>query len=199
MIRRIKAVDNKHVLFLEGNIWAQQIDFLADLLEDNVTVSIHYYNPLFYTFNFTPFTTFPGKVEGERWDERTVYRSLEPYHRFAVKNGIRIFAGEFGINWRGGFWGERTWLRSVLEAFESFGFDYTYWTYKAVANNAFPDGLYQYLPNSPYVRREGPLYGFENYYGLWKSDKEKITEFWRTGNYRQNRELIEILKKYFKK
>lgn len=199
LIRRIKAVDKKHLIFLEGNTWAQQVDSLADLLEDNVTVSIHYYTPLAFTFNFRPFYVFPGKVEGEKWDGGTIRRSLERYRRFADKNGVRIFAGEFGVNWRGGFFGETRWLESLLSAFDDLDFDYTYWTYKAVANSAYPDGIYQYLPNSPWVRRDGPVYGFENYPSLWKNDKREIAASWRTENYTANKEIVKTLKKHFKK
>ena len=37
---------------MEGDIWAQQIDFLKDLISDNIQISIHTYRPLDYTFNF---------------------------------------------------------------------------------------------------------------------------------------------------
>ena len=104
-LRRIKAVDKRHLIFLEGNLWATQIDFLPELIEDNVSVSMHGYEPLSYTFNFTPLQGFPGTINLEKWDKARMRRHLKPYADFARKNRVRIFAGEFGINWRGGFWG----------------------------------------------------------------------------------------------
>jgi len=198
-VKRIKKSGSKHAIFLEGSLWAQRIDFLKDLLDDNVSVSIHTYQPLEFTFNFSPFHRFPGKINKEYWDKDTLRRYLEPYFVFSKENKVKIFVGEFGINWRGGFWGELSWLENILEIFEEFGFDYTYWTYKAVASEAFPDGLYQYLPNNKYIMREGPVYGWENYIPHWKTEKDNIVDSWRTKNFTANQPIISKLKEFFVK
>ena len=112
------------------------------------------------------------------------------------RNNVRIFAGEFGINWRENKYGELRWLDSVLKAFDQFGFDYAYWTYKAVANSHFPDGLYQLMPNSDFIRREGPLFGWENYIRMWKDRKDEIIKSWDTKNYTPNKKILATLKKY---
>lgn len=196
-IRRIKRIDSGHIIFIEGNLWATQIDFLADLLGDNIEISIHTYEPLNYTFNFMPFNKFPGVVNGALWDKKRLHEYIDPYADFAKKHKTRIYVGEFGINWRGGFWGELDWLKGILDAFEEAGFDYTYWTYKAVAGGVFPDGLYQYLGNNAYTRREGPVLGWENYIRLWKEKKEDIVSFWKTVNFIPNQKLLRLLSGYF--
>jgi hypothetical protein len=196
-IQRIKAIDPHHTIFIEGNNWAQQIDFLQDILEDNVSVSIHTYMPLSYTFNFRPFYTFPGKIDGELWSNNRIRKYLAPYRRFSERTGARIFVGEFGIKWRGGFYGEREWLDGILSIFDEYDFDYTYWTYKAVANGVFPDGVYQYVPDTRFVRREGPVYGWENYTPYWKTDQKEIIDSWKTDGYTANKGIIEILRKHF--
>ncbi|HIE36455.1 MAG TPA: hypothetical protein EYP89_04375 [Candidatus Omnitrophica bacterium] len=107
--------------------------------------------------------------------------------------------GEFGISWRKNFFGELNYLETILNAFEEFGFSYTYWTYKAISNHIFPDGIYQYFPNSSYIKREGPIFGWETYFSLWKKEERKIIEFWRTKNFTPNREIIKVLKKFFRR
>jgi len=199
VIRKIRGVDKEHTIFLEGNLWAQQIDFLKGLIGDNTTISIHTYCPLDYTFNFVPCLDFPGKISGEIWSENKIRRYLETYDKFGRANKIRLYVGEFGINWRGGRFGELKWLDGILNAYDDYGFDYSYWTYKAVAGSQFPDGIYQFAGNNAYVKREGPVYGFENYIRLWKKEKNRIVDFWRTGNYTPNRQLISVLKKHFQK
>ena len=198
-IKTIKGIDSRHTIYLEGSIWSQKIDFLAGLIEENVAMSIHFYRPLNYSFNFTPYFSFPGVIDNERWDEKTIFRSLKDYYDFSRKNNVPIFVGEFGINWRGDNYGELRWLDCVLRAFEDFGFDYTYWTYKAVANGLFPDGLYQNIPNSDFIKREGPIFGWENYIGMWKKRKAEIIKSWSTDNYKPNMEILGTLKKYFRK
>lgn len=199
VVNRIRKIDKKSLIFLEGNLWATQIGFLNDLLSENILVSIHSYVPLNYTFNFTPRYKFPGVVDGQRWDKNTLQKHLQRYFEFSQKNKVKIFVGEFGINWRGGFWGELRWLNAMLQLFEQFGFGYTYWTYKAIANSVFPDGIYQYIPNSPYINREGPSIGWERYIDLWSNDKRKIIDFLKTKNYTPNDAIIATLKNFFKR
>ncbi|MFA6282299.1 MAG: cellulase family glycosylhydrolase, partial [Candidatus Omnitrophota bacterium] len=198
-IQRIKKIDKKHTIFLEGDNWAQRIDFLEELLEENVSISIHTYCPLNYTFNYVPFYKFPGEIDKEFWNVEKIERYLEPYFEFSRKHRVDIFVGEFGVNWRGGHFGEIDYLLGILSVFEKFNFSYTYWTYKAVSNHVFPDGIYQYIPNNPYVRREGPVYGWENYLDLWAKGKNEIVDFWLTKNFIPNQALINALKSFFSK
>lgn len=196
-IKRIKAIDKKHIIFLEGHDWGRKIDFLRDLIEENIWVSIHFYEPYQYTFNLVPNYTFPGDVDGRLWNDKMIYRHLESYYKFSLKSKVKIFVGEFGVNWRGGFFGELKWLASALSAFEEFGFGYTYWTYKAIAGKVYPDGLYQYMPDTKYVKREGPVFGWENYLVFWEKEKAKIADFWQTRNFIPNQAIIEMLKSYW--
>jgi endoglucanase len=197
-VKAIRQTDKKNKIFLEGNTWATDINGLKAVLSDNVSISIHSYVPLDYAFNFVPGQSFPGKSGGGVWSEEVLLRHFSQYSKFAQKNKTDIWVGEFGINWRGGFYGEDKWLNSVLKAFKKFSFGYTYWTYKAVTNNVFPDGIYQFSGNSKYIRREGPVYGWENYLEFWGKEKKRIIDFWRTKNYTPNQGLISILAKNFK-
>ncbi|MCQ9204927.1 MAG: glycoside hydrolase family 5 protein [Omnitrophica bacterium] len=199
LIKRIRLIDKKNLIFLEGDIWAQRIDFLEPLIAEGISISIHTYHPLEFTFNFSPFYKFPGKIGKNTWDKAAIHRSLEPYFKFSQKNKVKIFVGEFGINWRGGFWGELDWLRDMLKAYDNYGFGYTYWTYKAIANSVFPDGLYQHIPNSKYINREGPVRGWDTYLDFWGKEKKKIVDFWNTTNFSPNRKIINLLKEFFKK
>lgn len=197
VVRRIKKIDSSHTIYLEGNTWAQQIDFLEDVLDDGVAVSIHTYQPLLYTFNYSPGLKFPGIVENQSWNKKKVCAYLEPYAKFSQKHKVDIFVGEFGINWRGGQYGELAWLDDILTVYDDFGFGYCYWTYKAVANHVFPDGVLQYTANGPFVRREGPVYGWENYPSAWKSHKAALCETWKSSNYTENKPIARLLKTHF--
>lgn len=197
LVRRIKQIDPIHTIYLEGNIWSQQIDFLADLLDDGVAVSVHAYQPLSYTFNLTPRQRYPGSVDNEHWRRSKISAWLKPYADFSRKHTVEIYVGEFGINWRGGLYGEMQWLDDIMSEFDSHGFGYAYWTYKAVANSVFPDGIYQLVPNNPYVRREGPVYGWETYAAGWKKDRRAIIDTWKTERYTPLQDVITVLRKHF--
>lgn len=193
-VKRIRAVDNKHIIFLEGNIWSQRLEDIGEPFADNLSYSIHFYHPLEFTFNFHRGFKYPGMINGEHWDIGKIRRCLDIYYDYSKKWDVPIFAGEFGVNSRCGECdGELKWVKDALECFKEFQFHWTYWTYKAVGNSVFPDGIYQYLANPPWVNRQGPIYGFENYYTLWKDCKRDIIESWKTKNFTENKPLSNLL------
>ena len=197
LVKVIRGVDKKHIIFLEGNSWAQEIDFLGDLIGDNIWVSIHVYQPISFTFNLRPGFRYPGLIDGKLWNKDRLRKYLKKYISFSRKFDVPILVGEFGVNYRGGYWGELKWLRDIISIFNESNFSWTYWTYKAVANSVYPDGLYQYLDNSPVVQRQGPIYGWENYYSLWKKDKKDVLSSWKTRNFAANKPLINLISNYF--
>jgi endoglucanase len=196
-VKRIRKADKNIQIFLEGNSWAQQVEFLADVLSDNTHISIHTYQPLEFTFNFVRNYRYPGKINGRIWDKRQIAKHLKPYRVFADKNNCDILVGEFGINYRGNAYGETLWLDDMLSVFKEFEFSWTYWTYKAVSLGVFPDGIMQYNDNPSWIRREGPLYGLENIYKDWAGNKKDIIRSWKTKNFSANQDILKTLKKYF--
>ena len=108
-----------------------------------------------------------------------------------------LYVGEFGVNWRGGHYGELRWLKDILDIFKKGSFHWTYWTYKTVANSIFPDGVYRYIKNPAWVNRKGPITGWENFYTLWPKEKGRITFSWRTENFKRNDKLYSLLRRYF--
>jgi len=199
VIKAIRSVDQKHIIWLEGNIWSQKVDFLAPLIKPGIEIHIHSYVPLSYTFNFTPTSKFPGKSDGEFWTKDKIKRHLKKYYEFAKNYNTHIYCGEFGINWRGGHYGEREWLNAMFTSFKTFGFDYTLWSYKDYALPTFPSGLYWCVKNTKHIRREGPVTGFETYIDGWKKDKKEIIRLWRTDkSFIINKAYADIVSEYFK-
>lgn len=197
-IREIRKVDKKHILFLEAHDYGQQLDVLKKPKDENIVYSIHVYQPLNFTFNFQPQLRYPGMIDGKRWDRKRVFDYILPYYKLSRKWQVPILVGEFGINYRAPhYYGELRYLRDVLDCFREFDFHWTYWAYKAVANSLFPDGIYQYLPNDPWIRREGPVSGWENFYSLWPKYKKQIIASWRTNKFTENKYISKLLARYF--
>jgi len=196
-IREIRSVDKQTMIYLEGNTWAQDIDFLQDLLGEHIGVSIHTYAPHSFTFHFKRGSLYPGQSEGELWNKDRLLRHLQPYKDFSVRHNVPVYAGEFGINWRGNTYGELRWLEDILSLFQDLNFSWTYWTYKAVSNPVFPDGIVQYQENPAWVRREGPVYGFENFPLLWKQQSAEMIKSWQSDQWTVNSPLLDILKHHF--
>ncbi len=115
------------------------------------------------------------------------------YAVLAKKRKLPIYVGEFGVNYRNGFYNEHLWLKDTLDLFNEFGFHWTYWTYKAVKNAHFPDGALSYYANPPWVKRDGPVFGWHNYKFLWPSRRNEMVESWKTKSFKENMHILKAL------
>jgi len=195
--KEIRDTDTKHIIFLEGNFWAQRLSFLGKPEDPNTVYSIHTYAPLDFTHNFKIGLHYPGKAYSIVWNKERFEMLARPYRIFAEYNKVPLYMGEFGVNARDGHYGEIQWVDDMLNIFRDNGISWTYWTYKTVANHTFPDGIYRYLDNPPWVNRQGPVFGWETYSSLWPKEKGRMIFSWRTENFTLNEELCGVLKRGF--
>jgi endoglucanase len=194
MIDAIRRVDPYHILFVEGNLWATDLACLQTFDDKNLVLSIHFYHPIDFVFNFVPQLSYPLRYQGVRWSKAHIKRSLQVYQRVARKQGAPIFVGEFGVNARENVYGEADWLRDVLSCFNEQNFHWTYWTYKAVKNAMFPDGMYSYRENPAWVNRQGPKTGWETYAKLWPVYGDQMVASWGTEHFKPNQHILSVLK-----
>ncbi len=195
VIKAIREVDREHIIFVEGNHWAQDIECLDDFSDENLVFGIHFYEPLEFTFNFVPGLSYPLKGGKTPWDKAFMRKRLEASVKIARKSGRGLWCGEFGVNARLGQANEQVWLKDVLENFEALGIHWHYWTFKAMKNYIFPDGVYSYFPNDPWVNRPGPLTGWETWHQQWPKNKKQMIASWRTDCFRANEHIVKVLKK----
>lgn len=195
-IAAIRRWDANHILFIEGNRWATDIHCLDVFDDSNYVLSIHTYEPLDMTFNFVPLMTYPFAEGSGRYDSKNLLFHMKGYFEVAQRHNVPLYVGEFGVNYRNGQAGELEWLEDNLRIFQDNGVHWTYWTYKAVKNFMFPDGLFSYFPNSPWVQRHGPLSGWDTYAQHWSSRKDEMVRSWETSSYECHTPLAEVLKKY---
>ena len=195
--KEIRDAGDKHVIFLEGNLWAQRIDFLGKPSDNNTAYSIHAYPPTDFTFNLERELRYPGKAHGWTWDKSKFELLAKPYRMFADIVKVPLYVGEFGVNARDGLYGEIEWVKDVLDVFEKNGLHWTYWTYKTIANSVYPDGIYRYVKNPPWVNRQGPVSGLGTFSSLWMKNKSRIVSSWNTENFVLNEKLLAALKRYW--
>jgi len=192
----IRAEGDDHIIFQEGNFWGQRIKCLGKPKDPNTAFSVHIYAPSDYVFNWDLDHKYPCKIAGVMWNKKRLEAIVKEYSRISKKVGAPIFVGEFGVSWRGGHFGELDWTKDIVSLFKKYGFHWTYWTYKTIANSHSPDGIYRYTKNPAWINRKGPVTGWENFYTLWKKERGGIIESWRTRNFVLNEKLLGVLKKY---
>jgi len=192
-IRAIRAVDRNHIIFLEGNRWAQDIACLDDFSDGNLALGIHFYEPLEHTFSFVPHLKYPLVSGSGRWDGTFMKKRLASIKAVAQGRNRPLWCGEFGVNARAGICGEDRWLKDVLSHFSALDVHWSYWTWKAVKNSMFPDGIWSYYPNDAWVNRPGPLSGWDTWAREWPRQKRAMTESWRTAAFKENRTIAEVI------
>lgn len=194
LIKRIRKIDKNHILFIEGNNWAMDLNCLEEFDDDNLALSIHTYQPLDFTFNFIQHLSYPLRSKSSKWNKATTKKLMTRYCDIARKRQRPIFVGEFGVNYRQGVYGEDKWLEDTLKCFGEFGFSWTYWTYKAVKNSIFPDGLFSYMGNPAWVNRQGPFMGWAAYSRCWPKKCNSMISSWRTNSFKKNEKVLKVLK-----
>lgn len=195
--KEIRDADKRHIIFLEGNFWAQRLNFMGKPADKNTAFSIHAYPPPDYVFNLETDLKYPGRVYKLMWNKKKLEFFARRYKNFIDDVNVPLYVGEFGVNWRGGSFGEAKWVKDCLDVFKKYGFHWSYWTYKTVANSVFPDGIFRYTKNPAWVNKKGPLSGWETFSSLWPKEKGSMAFSWRTENFKRNDKLYSILKKYY--
>lgn len=195
--KEIRDADKRHIIFLEGNFWAQRLNFMGKPADGNTAFSIHVYPPPDYVFNWETDLKYPGRVYKLMWNKKKLEFFAGRYRNFIDDVNVPLYVGEFGVNWRGGSFGEAKWVKDCLDVFKKYGFHWSYWTYKTVCNSVFPDGIFRYVKNPLWVNRKGPVSGWETFSSLWPKEKGSMAFSWRTENFKRNDKLYSLLKKYF--
>lgn len=182
VIQTIRKNNDNHIIFLEGNMWATENDFL-EYIENfyNIAVSVHFYHPVDYTFNLVHNLRYPNRD----LNRNKIYDILKKYNIISNKFKTPIYVGEFGINLRceNGCYGEKEYLKDVISIFEEFSFHWTIWTYKTIYIHIQPTGLFVYNKNPDFISRQDNEFGWEKYILRWKEDYLKIIESWDTKNF----------------
>jgi len=187
VISAIRENKDNHIIFLEGNNWAREVEFLRDCIQANVAYSIHFYEPTKFSFQEDRNSTYPGTIDGKQWDRQAIFDYLEPYSKL----GAPIYVGEFGVS---SLIPDYQWVKDTLAAFKHFDFHFTYWTYKSVAGMQFPDGIYQSFDEKGHFGTRTNQHGFKNITNQLKSDKKMFFEALKTPNFRLNEKLVKLLK-----
>lgn len=182
VIKVIRENNDQHIIFLEGNNWARDIEPLQGLFSENVALSIHFYDPFKFTFDNDPKLTYPGEVDGLFWNKATIRDALKKYSELKVP----VLVGEFGV--AGSFKPDKLqWVKDMLAVFKELGFHWSYWTFKSVAGTNFPDGIFTY-PQGKEIQ------GMNNIGKQLLNNKAAFYSALDTRNFKLNQPLLEVIK-----
>jgi aryl-phospho-beta-D-glucosidase BglC (GH1 family) len=150
----IRAIDPRHVLFLDGNKYSTDFsafDRRSEPLPNTVYTAHDYALP-----GIARATEYPGVTRGEYFDRSVVEQSFLRRTEFMRRSGTPIWIGEFGPVYSEDR-SQDAWryqlLRDQLEIYAEHGASWALWTYKDIGLQ----GLVFAKPESPYLRLIGGL------------------------------------------
>jgi endoglucanase len=142
----IRAIDPRHILFLDGNQYATDFSAFTEPLP-NTVYAAHDYALL----GIADGTGYPGTVRGEYVDRSVVEQTFLRRTEYMRRTGTPIWIGEFGPIYPNP--AEQQWrlalLADQLEIYREHAASWSLWTYKDIGLQ----GLVYASPDSPYLTR----------------------------------------------
>ena len=161
VVAEIRKIDSRHIIFLEGDSYAQLFLGFDDPFDDNLAYSSHNYTAP----GFGP-GRYPGVIHSrsaaangpEVWDlarQERFFLDAEGT-KFTQQHNVPLWVGEFGSVYNGPPAEKPDRLRALddeIGIFERYGAHWTTWNYKDIGVM----GMLTLDPASPYLERIGDL------------------------------------------
>lgn len=158
-VNAVRAIDSKHIIFLEGDRYSIQFNGMEEPFADNLVYSSHNYT----VAGFGP-GQYPGSINAgpprstgpEHWDLERQESAFLTHEGtvYTMKHKVPLWVGEFGSVYNGNPEEVPDRLRAMddqIGIFERHGAHWTTWTYKDVGVM----GLVVLDPESEYRKRVG--------------------------------------------
>jgi endoglucanase len=144
LVAAVRAVDSRHILFLDGNTYATEFDCFGDAWANAVYVCHDYAPP-----GLGPGGPYPGETRGAWFDKAALEEKFLQRSAHARKLGMPIWVGEFGPIYTGDPAVDKQRsqvLTDQLGIYRDHGASWAIWTYKDLGRQ----GLAVVSPQSPY-------------------------------------------------
>ncbi len=146
-VAAIRAVDNRHIVFLDGNRYAREFPGFGEPF-DNAVYAIHQY-PEPGAADGGP---YPGETAGHYVDRDAVAAEFASMTRYMRERDVPVWVGEFGPVYGAGPERDaqrRRLLADQIAIYEAAGAGWSVWTYKDIG----VQGLVALAPASPWLAR----------------------------------------------
>lgn len=151
--RAIRAIDQRHILFLDGNRYSTDFEIFSrrtEPLPNSVYTAHDYALP-----GIAAGAVYPGTVRGRYYDRSVLAETFLRRTEYMRRTGTPIWIGEFGPVYPDP--AEDGWrlrlLEDQLEIYREHGASWSLWTYKDIGLQ----GLVHAAPAGPYLERIEPV------------------------------------------
>ena len=146
-VSAIRAIDERHMVFLDGNRYAREFDGFGEPF-DNAVYAVHQY-PEPGSAEGGP---YPGITSGRHFDAGVVAADFAALTTYMREHELPVWVGEFGPVYGAGAERDaqrRRLLADQIELYTSAGAGWSLWTYKDIG----VQGLVVVDPESGWMRR----------------------------------------------
>jgi endoglucanase len=146
-VAAIRAVDPRHMVFLDGNRYSREFPGFGEPFENAVYAVHQYPEP-----GFADGGPYPGESASGYVDAGVVEAEFLAMTEYPREHGVPVWVGEFGPVYGAGHERDaqrRRLLADQLAIYEAAGAGWSLWTYKDIG----VQGLVTVAPDSPYLAR----------------------------------------------
>ena len=151
VVTAIRKIDPEHIVFLEGNRYAQDFSVLGSPLPNAVYTLHNYAVP-----GFIDGGDYPGISRGEYFDKSVLHEKLHKSCQYMVENQTPIWVGEFGPVYTGNPENDAmryNLLEDQLSFYRELGASWSLWTYKDLGLQ----GLINLKSSSKWIQKIQPI------------------------------------------
>jgi len=144
----IRAIDTRHIIFLEGNRSSQQFDVLDPPFDPNTVYSSHnYVEPMD--------EVYPGVVNGEAFDRARLEQDYRNRALFMLRHRVPNWVGEFGCLYENPALtvSNLRVMNDMIDIIEGHDHHWSIWTYKDIGMM----GALLVNPDSEWMQRTMPV------------------------------------------
>ncbi|MEO3808291.1 cellulase family glycosylhydrolase [Sphaerisporangium sp. B11E5] len=172
LVEAIRAIDPRHILFLDGNTYSTEFDVFEEPWENTVYVCHDYAAP-----GLGGGGDYPGETAGRYFDKAALEAKYAERTEYCRRTGTPVWVGEFGPIYTGDERADamrRRLLSDQLDIYRRDEAGWSIWMYKDLGRQ----GLVYVRPDSPYMKRFGAFVAKKNRLGAdqWGSDGSGVAE-----------------------
>jgi aryl-phospho-beta-D-glucosidase BglC (GH1 family) len=128
-----------------GNMTALDKLLLPD--DPNIILTIHYYNPVWFTLQGEKRAGYYNYSVGETWGTAAEVDEMKDdmaiIKQYADQNNVPVYIGEFGVTMNADELSKTLWIEHLRDVFNEYGFSSAYWQY---FNGIYDDTLKCHYP-----------------------------------------------------
>lgn len=190
--KAIREVDNKHIIFLEGNLWAINLDWIHPPEDKNTAFSIHFYEPGFYATDGKG--TYPSIIKSKAFDKAALRKELVERIEYARKLNRPVWVGEFGAPSKCGNY--LLYVEDVINIFEEQNLSWSYYCYKNKKGISNTWELYYTSPENDFVRLARAIINGKSITAFSDTQLTIALESLKLSNFKAKLKLKKLLTKY---